>query len=77
MIRWERELTVFGMLVRVSRLFSQNVAVSKSRHRLLFYPRALRYLLKVFSEFAFLCVCGFEISFCLKRSVSAKSFVLF
>ena len=33
-----RELTVFGMLVRVLRLFSQNVAVSKSRHRLLFYP---------------------------------------
>ena len=28
----------FGMLVRVLRLFSQNVAVSKSRHRLLFYP---------------------------------------
>ena len=36
-IRWE-ELTVFGMLVCVLRLFSQNVAVSKSRHRLLFYP---------------------------------------
>ena len=28
----------FRMLVRVLRLFSQNVAVRKSRHRLLFYP---------------------------------------
>ena len=30
------------------------------------YPRAPRYLLIVFSKFAFLCVCGFEKSFCLK-----------
>ena len=36
-IRWE-ELTVFGMLVRVLHSCSQNVAVSKIRHRLLFYP---------------------------------------
>ena len=36
-IRWE-ELTVFGMLVCVLRLCLQNVAVSKSRHRILFYP---------------------------------------
>ena len=33
-----KELTIFGMLVHVLRLFLQNVAVSKSRHRLLFYP---------------------------------------
>ena len=32
------ELTVFGMLVRILRLFLENVAVSKSRHRLLFSP---------------------------------------
>ena len=36
-IRWE-ELTVFGILVRVLRLCLQNVAVSKSHHRLFFYP---------------------------------------
>ena len=33
-----KELTVFEMLIRVLRLFLQNVEVSKSRHRLLFYP---------------------------------------
>ena len=31
------------------------------------FPQALRYLLKVFSKIAFLCVCGFERSFLFER----------
>ena len=37
MIRWE-ELTVFWIAGLRFALFSQNVAVSKSSHRLLFHP---------------------------------------
>ena len=37
-IRWERT-DCFRMVVHVLRFFLQNVAVSKSRHRLFFYPK--------------------------------------